>query len=141
MNWPFMATFKAILIDIDISASNCRYWTDILVDTRLWCMIQVHASTRNSSSTKPIMTIENEPIHRGSKQSKSRQFKFEDLQHKTQLGRSKHELFHKLSVFINPFKTIKHMTNMRSPNSLQKTITVFINLIKTIKHIWNIWQT
>ena len=89
MNWPFMATFKAILIDIDISASNCRYWTDILVDTRLWCMIQVHASTRNSSSTKPIMTIENEPIHRGSKQSKSRQFKFEDLQHKTQLGRSK----------------------------------------------------
>ena len=49
--------------------------------------------------------------------------------------KSKHELFHKLSVFINPFKTIKHMTNMRSPNSLQKTITVFINLIKTIKHI------
>ena len=47
----------------------------------------------------------------------------------------KHELFYKLPVFINLFKTIKHMKDMQTPNSLEKTITVFINLIKTIKHI------
>ena len=79
-------------------------------------MIQVHRSTRTSSSTKPIMTIENEPIHRGSKQSKSRQFKFEDLQHKTQLGRSKVQAWTVLQTLC-VYKSIQnHQTYERHAN-------------------------